>query len=416
MRNGETMPNKVKVWFINQYASLPTTGIGGRHRHLSRELVKLGYDVTLISARFSHLDLDKEQSAEAPERETFEGFTFLRIPVLNYKHAHHKKRVLNWFLFAWRIRRLDSLLNEKPDVIIYSSPSLIPYLSAYRLAKRLNARLVFEVRDIWPLTLRKLGGFSSNNPLVRFMQWIEDFSYKKSDAVISNLEGSVDHMRERGLADEKFAWIPNGYSESELSQDEPADSEILEAIKSQPFSVSYAGSVGEANSLVTMIEAAELLKESKQIQFNILGHGRLLESLKQMAESKGLSNVHFWGSVPKLQVQSFLKASNVCLICWKDSVLYEYGVGANKLFDYLYSSKPIINSYSGGYDIVERYGAGVTVKAEAPRELADTIVELSQESKLNLKLMGERGKMHVSQNHEYSQVAVRLKEVIDKTL
>lgn len=101
--------NKVQktVWIINQYGSLPSTGIGGRHRHLSRELAQLGHSVTLISARWTHTTRDEAAADNAPELEIFEGFRFLRIPVKKYKDAHNKKRILNWFAFAWRIRKLE---------------------------------------------------------------------------------------------------------------------------------------------------------------------------------------------------------------------------------------------------------------------------------------------------------------------
>ena len=405
-----------KIWIINQYGSLPSTGIGGRHRHLSRELTRLGYKVTLISARWSHLDTDEERSNTAPDIEIFEGFRFIRIPVFKYKHAHDKKRILNWFAFAWRIRRLASTHYECPDVIIYSSPSLIAYLAAYGLAKKHNARLIFEVRDIWPLTLMQIGGFSSKHPFIRFMQWVEDLAYKRSDFVISNIEGAVQHMSERGLSENKFAWIPNGYSEDELNDVEPADYVIANSINAQHFSITYAGAIGEANSLVTLLEAAELVKGNNEIHFNIVGRGRLADELKMKAKHMNLGNVHFYGAVPKKQVQSILRASDACIICWKDTVLYEYGVAANKLFDYLYSGCPVINAYSGGYDLIERYKAGVTVDAENPKALADAILELSQESEKEREGKGRNGKIMVSRYHEYAQIAQRLAKVVESLL
>ncbi|MGM0564428.1 MAG: glycosyltransferase family 4 protein [Pseudomonadota bacterium] len=404
------------VWIINQYGSLPSTGIGGRHRHLSRELSRLGHKVTLVSARWTHGTRDDTAADSAPEQEVFEGFRFLRIPVSKYKHAHDKKRIVNWFVFAWRIAKLPGILSERPDVIIYSSPSLFGYLSAYRLAKKYNARLIFEVRDIWPLTLIHLGGYSPNHPFIRLMQWVEDFAYRTCDHAIANGEGVVEHMVSRGLPREKFTWIPNGYSEEELSQVDPADDAILDAIKKQPFSVTYTGAIGEANSLDTLISAAEILKERSDIHFNIVGRGRLAHELEKSAQEKGLFNVHFWGSVPKSQVQSVLQSSDVCVICWRDSVLYKHGLAANKLFDYLYSGRPVINAYSGGYDIVERYQAGVTVPAENPVALSKAVESLAELNSQKLLSMGERGRRASFEYHEYGKIAAKLNCVLTSEL
>lgn len=405
-----------KVWIINQYGSLPSTGMGGRHRHLSRELVNLGYKVTLVSARWTHGTRCEEAADAAPEIEVFEGFRFLRIPVSKYKHAHDKKRIVNWFVFAWRIRKLGRQLNEHPDVIIYSSPSLIPYLTAYRLAKKFDSQLIFEVRDIWPLTLMQLGGFSSNHPFIRFMQWIEDFSYKKSDAVISNLEGSVEHMKKRGLPEEKFTWIPNGYSKVELDQKIQGNSKIIDEISRQSFSVTYTGSIGEANSLNTLIYSAIILKYNPDIHFNIVGRGRLENRLKAEVDRNDLKNVHFWGALPKVEIQSVLRASDVCIICWKDSRLYEFGLAANKIFDYLYSARPIINAYSGGYDLVSRYGAGLTVSAENPEELSNAIKVLASKNPEDLAEMGKNGFHFAEANHEYASIAKVLDNLICRLL
>ncbi len=405
--------DKKVVWIINQYASLPTTGIGGRHRHLSRELACMGHRVSLIAAHWSHLDNIDWFKASVTDIDHFEGFRFVRLPVVKYQGARDKRRILSWFVFAWRILSLNKYLNEKPDTIIYSSPSLIGYLSALKLAKQFGATLIFEVRDIWPLTLVELGGVSSKHPFILLMQWLEDLAYRKSDFVVSNLEGAVEHMQNRGLQRDKFRWLPNGYSEFEFHKIEDVRCVPASSIMDQPFSVTYTGSLGAANSLDTLVEAALLLKPIKRIHFNIFGKGDFSEDLRNRVAKLCLDNVHFWGAVPKAQIQPILQASDVCVICWKDSALYRYGVAANKLFDYLYSGKPVINAYSGGYDVVERYRAGITVNAENPEDLAEAILRLSSTSQATREEMGLRGKEMARRNHEYSEIASRLGDLFD---
>ena len=402
------------IWIINQYASLPSTGIGGRHRDLSRELAKRGHNVTLISARWTHLVRDARTAEKAPDTEWFEGFRFVRIPVRKYEHAHDKRRILNWFSFAFKVARLPRNLSGRPDVVLYSSPSLIGFLGARCLARKVSAKLIFEVRDIWPLTFQEVGGYSLSHPFIKFMQWIEDYAYRSADFVVSNLQGAHNHMNNRGLPLERFKWIPNGFSLKDVADPEPLPEEVVTKIPKDGFRVCYAGSMGTANALDSLLDAAALLKEDKDISFILVGNGRSKKNLKQKALQLGIERITFLDALPKNQVQSFIAQCDACFIGWKNSRLYEYGIAANKLFDYLYSGKPILHAYSGKFDPVEEYGAGFTVPAESPRELVAAIRKLRDMGVKERALMGGLGKKAVIERHEYSVLAKSYDEIFDQ--
>ena len=207
----------------------------------------------------------------------------------SYSHAHSKMRIRNWFLFPLRFVSAAGKLHDKPDVILYSSPSLIGFLGAEWLAKRYGCRLVFEVRDIWPLTFCEIGGYSKTNPFIRFLQWIEDRAYRKADSVVSNLKNSVDHMVSRGMDKGKFTWIPNGYLQEEVDTPAILDSEIKEKIPRDKFVVGYAGTFGVANSLYHFLDAAKLCDSSK-VEFVLAGGGKEKDSLVKYAEENGIGN------------------------------------------------------------------------------------------------------------------------------
>lgn len=404
---------KKTIWIINQYASLPSTGMGGRHRDLARELARRGHKVTLVSARWTHLVRDNETAKIAPNEEMFEGFRFVRVPVGRYSHAHDKKRILNWFSFAWKLIGLAHSLNEKPDIVLYSSPSLVGFLGAERLAKRYGARLVFEVRDIWPLTFSELGGYSIRHPFIRFLQWVEDRAYRNSDFVISNLPGAVDHMVGRGLSPEKFQWIPNGFSQGDVDQCLPLPKEILSRLPKDTFNICYTGTVGTANALHTLVEAANLLRGDPGISFTIVGQGGEKEILKESVQKLGLSNVFFVDPVPKKMVQSILQECDVCYLGLTGDSLFRFGVSPNKLFDYLVSGKPIIYGIdSGDYRPVEEFGAGLQIMPEDPISLANAVKELKSKSKDELSKMGQNGRKAAFEYHEYGMLARKLEKVL----
>ncbi|KZX91537.1 glycosyltransferase WbuB [Erythrobacter sp. HI0019] len=402
----------MKIWIIVQYAALPTTGIGTRHRHLARELAALGHDVSIVSARWSHLTRDTAAADAAPRVEEFEGFRFVNLNLLRYRHAHDKKRVLNWFLFAFKVLKTRRLLDEIPDVIIYSSPSLVGFLSAEWLARLYRARLIFEVRDIWPLTLKQIGGFSSRHPAIRLLQWIEDRAYSKSERVISNLRGAVDHMVTRGLDRDRFIWIPNGVSFNTTDGVESAPDPVLAQIPEGKFVVGYAGTLGSANSIDTLLGAARILRDRSEIVFALLGDGKDRTALEGKVQLEGLTNVIFLGPVPKAQVAKIIERFDACWIGWKAIPLYDYGIAANKLFDYFSSSRPVLHSYSGKHDPVSTYDAGITVPALDSDALARAITDLIACPAERRHEMGQNGRRAVFEDYDYSKLAKKLEGVL----
>lgn len=401
-----------RIWIINQYASIPKTGVGGRHRHLARELAARGHGVTIVAASWTHLHPRDLDPATLPFKESFEGFTFVHLPVPRYRDAHDKARVRNWLLFSAKLLTLPKRLGEKPDVILVSSPSPFPFLAAERLARRHGARLIFEVRDIWPLSLMEIGGYGPRNPLIRAMQWIEDRAYRNSDAVISNLPHADDHMVARGMARDKFTWVPNGFSQSEVSEPTPLAPEIDARIPKDRFIIGYAGTLGEANALEYLVEAATQLRDCRDVSVVIVGRGRSAEAIRKRIVGRNLSNVIVLPAVPKAQVPSLLKRFDACYIGWNKVDLYRFGVAANKIFDYLSAGKPILHSYSGRHDYVADYRAGVSTPAEAPAEIAEAIMRLKRLTPAEREAMGASGRAAAYKHHEYANVAQLLETVL----
>jgi len=397
------------IWIINQYASTPETGMGGRHYYLAKELAKQGYKVYLIAASYTHLLRQPPSVNDAFKIEPVEGFSFVWVKMPKYKGAHDKKRVWNWFRFAWKLLSLPKAIADKPDVILYSSPSLIPFIGAEYLAKKLKCKLVFEVRDIWPLTLVDVGGYSTKHPFIRFMQWVEDRAYRKSDRVLSNLPNAVEHMVGRGMRREKFCWIPNGLDLAEVSQAKALPAEVLAALPKNKFIVGYTGTLGVANALGSLLEAAALTKNDNSLAWVLVGAGNEKTSLQAKCDQLGLNNVYFIAPIAKVQVQTMLAQFDVCYIGWKNDPIYQFGIAANKIPEYLYSGKPIVHSFSGYGDPVSNANAGLSVPAENPRAIVDAVQKLKA---MSHEQLGQNGRYFVIKNHDYAELAVRLSKVI----
>lgn len=401
-----------RIWIINHYASTPDTGFGGRHPYLARELARRGHEVVLVAARRHHLLTDARLAENKPEVEQIDGYRFVRLNVPSYAHAHDRRRVLAWFVFSWRLRRLPRLLGARPDVVLCSSPSLVSYLGAERLARRTGARLIFEVRDIWPLTLIELGGVSSRHPFIRLLQGIEDHAYRTADRVISNLPLAVDHMSTRGMDPAKFAWIPNGFSHEETSGGASLDPQWAADIP-QGFVVGYVGTLGLANGLDTLIDAAGCLRSREGITFLLVGAGREEAALREKVAREGLANVVFCSPVPKAQVPAVLARCSVCYAGVRRRGLYRYGIALNKLFDYFAAGRPIIlSAEAGGYCPVAEAGAGYEVPPEDPQALATAILRMQNLTAQARERLGAAGQAYAYTRHEYGRIAADLEAVL----
>jgi len=399
------MKTSKNIWIINQYASTPETGYAGRSYYLAKELAKLGYCITLISASYTHLLREHTPQKENYSIKKIDGFSQCSIKTMYYKDARSKIRVLNWFVFAYRLLRIPKFLSNSPDVIMYSSPSLPPVFSALRLCKNNNAKLIFEVRDIWPLTLVEVGGVPTLHPIVKMLQYIEDTAYKKSDLLVSNLPCAYKHIKDRGGDIQKFTWIPNGFCEYEMKRCQPLDKNYFPKDVKGKFIVGYTGTLGDANAIDILIEAAKLLARNELIHFVLVGGGKNKCELVELVRKYSLTNVTFLPSIRKEQVQSALKYFDACYLGWHKSSLYRFGIAPNKLPEYFYAKKPVLHSYSGVKDMVQEAGAGLSVDAANPSELAGAILRLSVMDKKELDRMGNHGFNYAISKLSYSNIS-----------
>ena len=401
------------IWIINQYGSTPDTGIGGRHFYLAQELINLGYSVTLITASYHHLLKAPIDVSSNYTTIQISGVKNVLIKMPYYEHAHSKKRIINWFNFANKLRGLKHYLTDRPDAILYTSPSLVGYLGAESLAKYYKVPLNFEVRDIWPLTLCQLGGFSTKHPFIKLLQSIEDRAYKNADHLISNLKYLDRHIQSRGFSSNNFHWIPNGYSQSEVDQKTPLDDLVKQQLPRDRFIVGYTGTLGVANCLDTLIDAAQQLNDQPGIAFVIVGQGKEKKHLQAKVKQLGINNITFIDAIPKIQIQSMLAEFNVCFIGLTKDDLFHYGVSPNKLFDYFCSGKPIIYAIdSGAYRPVSDAKAGLQIEPESVSELVSAIQTLYNMDRQELNRMGQNGQEIAKKHYEYQSLAKKLEDII----
>ena len=383
------------IWIINQYAGSSNHGMTFRSYFLAKEFIKR-HRVTIFSASFSHVMSNPPSVSKTYTEENINGVEYLWLKVPVYKQSKSLSRLISMFIFLYRLFFLNVKKRDTPDVIIVSSTSPLPIWKAYFWAKRFNAKLIFEVRDIWPLSIMELGGFKKTNPFVVLLQITENFAYKVSDYVVSVLPKAFEHMKHHGLDLPRFKYIPNGIEIKTMIKTDEVNKDV--------FKIGYAGTLGIANALKYLIHAAHIIKESN-IEIHLLGNGHEKEALMKMVKDKNISNVYFHDAVPKNKVGIFLSKMDALFIGWHFSRIYRFGISANKLFDYLASAKPIIHSVDAGNDPVLEAKAGISVKPENPKEIADAILKLYKMPESKRNELGQNGRVYVEKYHSYEQLA-----------
>jgi len=399
-----------RVWILHQYATTPETGTGLRHHTFARMLAGMGHEVHMVVASWHHYL--REPDRALPAREERDGYTLIRLPVPRYSRSQDPRRILNWISFARKLRRLPDMISEPPDAIFCASPSLLAFTGAEWLAKKTGARLIFEVRDIWPLTLQELAGFSDYNPLIAWMQRVEDRAYRVSDAVISNLPNAVEHMVSRGMDRDKFTWIPNGFIREAFEDVQPVP-RAQAGLPEDKFVIGYAGTMGLANDLGNFVAAADLLRERTDIALVLIGRGASRDALAQDIKSRGLTNIRILPPISKDDVPAMLAAFDACHIGLMRAPLFRFGVSPNKLFEYFMAAKPITYAIdSGDYKPVEAAGAGIQVPPSEPEPLARAIETLADMTPQERAEMGARGRAYALERHEYGYLTRRLERLL----
>ncbi len=402
---------KKNIWIINQYAGSKHHGMNYRSYYIGKELVKSGHNVRLFAGSFSHLLRILPKINSRFKKESIDGIDYVWIRTQHYSGSKSFGRIVGMFQFIFNLFLLKTKSFEKPDTIIVSSISPLPILNAYFWSRKYKAKLIFEVRDIWPLSLIELGNISRFHPFVIFLQWIENFAYKKADKVISVLPNALEHMKNHGLDPNKFVYIPNGVDCNELNNKNTID-QIPNYGSQGKFLVGYLGTVGIANALDYFIAAAEKLKNNTEIEFVIVGQGSEKERLSEKIKQKNLENITIHSAVSKDQVQSVLSQFDVCYVGWFKHPLYRFGISANKIFDYMLSGKPIIHGSNASNDPIKDAQCGISIPAEDVNTLVEAILELKNKPQKEQKRIGEKGIKYVYTNHNYSQLAKKYESIL----
>lgn len=392
------------IWYVSKYVAPPGKGsAGGRGYLLMKEFAQLGYRSVIITS-------DSNQLAQLPTidgpylRQEEDGIELWWVRTMKYQVAKSVRRMLSWLHFEWCLFLMPKGRLPKPDVVIVSSLSLLTVVNGFFLRRRYRCRLVFEIRDIWPLTITEEGGFSSHNPFVIGLAWVERLGYRHADAIVGTMPNLGEHVANVLGHKKPVGCIPMGIDSTMLSEvlevPEEYDAKYLPKGK---FIVAHAGTIGITNALDTFLHCAKSLSGNAAIHFLVIGDGDLREHYQ--TKYGHLPNLTFAPKVPKQMVQSVLAKCDLLFFSVHVSAVWRFGQSLNKVIDYMLSGKPIVASYTGYLSMINEADCGTYVPAGDMSALRAEIARLSELPKSERDAMGARGREWILAHRNYRTLA-----------
>lgn len=393
------------ILFLCHYFPPEVNAPASRTYENAKRWVRAGHRVTVLTCHPSHpggvVYPGFRNSVHAWDEK--DGIRVLRVGTYLSANKGFVKRTANYvsFMFSamaqcWRVKDVD--------VVVSTSPQFFCGMAGYFVSRLKRRPWVLEIRDLWPESIIAVGAIS-NRRVIKALEGIESFLYRKADHIVSLTRAFKRHIMDRGIADQKVSIVTNG---ADLERFAPADrmNDVRRelGLGESVFLASYIGTHGMAHGLNTILKAARRLENEPDIRFLLVGDGAERDKLLKAKEDMGLTNVIMLGQQPKERMPDFLAASDACLVLLIKSELFKT-VLPSKIFEAMAMKRPIVLGVEGeSRELIEEAGCGICIEPENDQELAETVLRLARTPEL-CRQLGERGAEFVAQRFDRETLA-----------
>lgn len=379
-----------------------------------REWVKAGHKVTVITCapNFPQGKVYEGYKNKLWQKEVMDGIEVVRVWSFITANEGFARRILDYLSYMVPAI-VASIFIRKADLVIGTSPQFFTACAAYIVSRVKRIPFVFELRDIWPESVKAVGAMK-DSWIIRFFEKIEMFLYRKATKIVSVTNSFKRNLANRGVDTTKIEVVTNGVDISRFVS-MPKDQELVDRYSLEgKFVAGYIGTHGMAHALETILEAADKVRnlpDGDQFSFILLGHGARKELLKEQARHMGLDNVIFIDSVPKDEVVRYWSLLDVSIIHLKKTPLFS-AVIPSKLFECMSMGIPTLHGVMGeSAEIVEKEGVGIVFEPENSDELVQKLEQLKNDSELYGQLKANC--LQGAKNYDRSVLAGRMLNVLE---
>lgn len=405
----------MKLLILTQYYPPEIGAPQNRLHELAIRLKKKGVHVEVLTAmpNYPTNEIHEAYKNNAITEEIIDEIIVHRAKIYVSKSKSIVSRLLNYFSFVYTSWRRGRKLPHFDFLMVESPPLFLGY-SAMRLSKKLNAKLIFNVSDLWPESAEKLG-LVTNKTLLNFAYKLEKKCYYKSSLVTGQTQGITTDITKR-FPDVNTYWLPNGvdlsfYNPQEIKEE---DFRTKNNFLKDDILFFYGGIIGYAQGLDIILQAAKEIKNPK-VKFILQGAGPEKERLIDLKKNMSLSNVFFLNPVEKKQMPGILKNIDAAIIPLKKLAIFE-GAIPSKVFETLAMEVPILLCVDGEAreHFVEKAKAAFFIEPENTNQLIDKI-NFIVENPLERVEMGKRGRIYAMEVFNRDKIAEgllqKLKEI-----
>jgi glycosyltransferase involved in cell wall biosynthesis len=397
------------VLLIHQAFVGPGEPGGTRHLELAQRAVRRGHRFTIIASPVNYLT---GSATGSPESDEIGGHIVIhRVSSGRKFHQSFFRRGLAWIVFMCR-SAVRALHTRDVDVVLGTSPPMPQALAAWLVAKIKRVPFALEIRDLWPDFAVGLGVLR-NRGLIGVGRALEHFLYSRADIIVVNSPAYADHIVRTGTSRRKIRFVPNGV---DLSMFDDARNGALFRQRwglNGKFIAVYAGALGLANDIPTLLRAAQLLRHDPRFVLVLIGDGKERRALQAETAALDLSNVIFTGSIPKKDMPDALASADVCVAILKDIPMFATTY-PNKVFDYMAAGRPTVLAIDGVIrEVIRSAGAGVFVQPGDAAGLAAAIIEVAENPELSHR-MGLSARKYVEKHFNRDTQAAYFVDVLEE--
>jgi glycosyltransferase involved in cell wall biosynthesis len=370
----------VKILLINQSFVSPDEPGHTRHFEMAQFLQKHGHELVIVGSDVNYQTgrpTTKRERVFEDVEQVIDGVRILRAYVYPSLHRSYFWRIISFFSFMFS-SILAALRVRDVDLVMGTTPPIFQAVSAWFVSLVRRRPFLLEVRDLWP----EFGvgmGVLTNPIIIALARWLENFLYARATHILVNSPAYRNYLLEKGLPEKKVTFIPYG-TDVDMFNPQVDGSAIRRKLGVEDkFVVLYAGALGQANDIFTLLRAAERLRDQPDIRFVLFGDGKERIHIEEERRRKSLENVIIAGVYPKKEMPFVLASSDVCLAILQNIRMFRTTY-PNKVFDYMAAGRATVLVIDGVIrEVIETSHGGVFVEPGDDEQLAKTLLELSRD-------------------------------------
>ena len=343
-----------------------------------QEWIKDGANVTVITCapNFPHGKLYAGYKNRLFQKENIDGIEVIRV--WSYMSSNHGfvKRVLDYLSFSFMSFWVG--LFQKFDVIVATSPQFFTTWTGYGLSKIKRKPWIFELRDIWPESIKTVGALKQGY-LLNTLEKIELFLYRDATKVVAVTDAFKTNLIERGINRDKIEVVTNG-SNLELFSKRNKDIKLLQKLNLEDkFIVGYIGTHGLSHSLDFIVNSISKITD-ETIHFLFIGDGAMKKTVVEIANNLKLKNITFLDAIPKEEVPDYLSICDISLAPLKNEENFKTVI-PSKIFEASAMEKPTLLGVRGqAQKIIEKYNAGICFEPENEKDFIEKLMIIKDEA------------------------------------